>query len=109
MVHSSRFVDSGAPANDYSMLAFTANLKGYLPLGRIQPFALVGAGLSTIWVDTQFGNKSYLGGAFRLGGGVDAYFTETWGIELQTSYVITTGNARDADYLSANLSVIYRF
>jgi hypothetical protein len=102
-------VDGGAVAKGYDVLTFTVNFKGYLPLGRLQPFILVGGGANVLWVDTSFGNKSYLGGALRGGAGVDFYLTRNWGIEAQGSYVMTTEETRDADYLSANIGVFYRF
>lgn len=102
-------VEGDAVAHDYDLLTFTVNMKAYLPLGRLQPFLVVGGGANVIWVDTDFGNKIYLGGALRGGAGIDFYLTKRWGLEATASYVMTTEETRDADYLSASAGVFFRF
>jgi opacity protein-like surface antigen len=102
-------VDGGAFAKGYDNLTFTVNIKAYLPFGRIQPFLVIGGGMNILWANTDLGNKIYTGGALRGGGGVDFYLTRNWGIDLQGSYVLTTQDTRDTDYLSVNAGVFYRF
>jgi len=96
----------------------TANAKAHLPLGRIQPFGLVGLGgmwarLRTThpvgttctpyyWYWYCTGTYAELGnnGAFvmKFGGGVDLYLSEDIALTLDAAYVMPFGKLEDLTY-----------
>jgi len=97
-------------ALDTSLLTFTTNLKGYLATGRVQPFALVGIGV------TRVGVGSLSGAVFgaRFGGGIDYYVTENVSLGATASYLLTAGDVDPFlgggfDYVSLVMGAQYRF
>jgi opacity protein-like surface antigen len=107
--------------------ATTFNLRIY-PLtnmilnGRIQPYVLMGAGLSsfrslgdcTVFVPgtgcTAWGESRNYGFASRWGAGVDAYVTEKIAITVGASYLWSAGTpVEDLNYISVSWGVMYRF
>jgi len=58
---------------ELDVFTFTANVKGYLLTGRVQPFLLAGIGAS-VWDANVVSSAS--GFSARFGGGVDFYLTE---------------------------------
>jgi hypothetical protein len=67
--------------NDLAHL-LTINVRGQPLTGRIQPFAAVGVGF------TSLANRD-LYGIWRAGGGVDFYLNDSWKLTADTSYVTT--------------------
>ena len=98
---------------DLNLLTFTTNLKCYVATGQIQPFALVGIGVMNAELDIDGPgfdrtiSESDL--AARFGGGVDYWVTESISLGLTTSYILTTGDVEDLDYISLALGIQYRF
>ena len=93
---------------ELDVFTFTANVKGYLLTGRIQPFLLAGIGAS-VWDANAFSSAS--GFSARFGGGVDFYLSERFDFALQmsTSYVVTTGDIDGLDYVSLIFGAQYLF
>ena len=93
------------------ILTFTADLKGYLLTGRIQPYALVGLGFMR--VDSEetafFFAFDFTDFATRLGGGVDYYFTENIVFGLELGGVLPTGTLKDQDQFTFSAGLHYRF
>ncbi len=121
-----------------SVLTVTADLKGYLLTGMVQPFLIVGAGwMKTYGKDTrinpavEFGSdqgnptnpntripmadeidvddSGFVG---RFGGGLDIYVTRHVSIGAGASYVLPFGSwdtGFDYDYLSIDWGLQYRF
>jgi opacity protein-like surface antigen len=94
----------------------TTNFKGYLPYGRIQPYALAGFGImfATISANDVSGSglivtEKFRSFALRLGGGVDFYATENVVLNIGAEQVIPTGRGKDLDYISVGWGVQYRF
>ena len=86
----------------------TANLRFYYPLGphgRIQPFAVGGAG---VFVPNVNG-KNEVTGAYRAGIGVDFYITKNWSIGPAAEWVSTTSGDPAMRYVSCQFGVQYTF
>ncbi len=93
-------------------LSLTANAKGYLLTGRVQPFLLVGAGLMHFDVKDSLGfGQSAKGEDFaaRFGGGVDFYLNRNFVFAVDTSYVLPTGDVDGLDHVSFSFGIQYRF
>ena len=90
-------------------LTFTGNLKGYAMTGRVQPFAVVGVGVTRGEVEAFGGSVSETGFSSRFGGGVDLYISESVSVGATASYVLTTGDIDGFDYVSLVFGVQYRF
>jgi hypothetical protein len=91
--------------------ALTADVKGDLATGRIQPFLTTGVGFLNAKSDDPVTNfkKTDTGFAARFGGGVDFYLTEVVGLSLDTSYVVPTGEVKNLDHVSVGAGVFLRF
>jgi opacity protein-like surface antigen len=92
--------------------AISANAKGYLLTGRVQPYGLVGLGL--MHGDGSAGN--FAGAAhpsngfmMRFGGGLDVYITEHLAIGPEFAYLLPTGSANDLDLFTIALGHTFRF
>jgi opacity protein-like surface antigen len=97
-------------------LTVTTNFKGYLPLGRFQPFALAGAGImsSSLSVTESTGtgvieSAQFRAFVLRLGGGVDYYATKNIVLNIGADYVLPLGGDIDLDHISLGWGVQYRF
>ncbi len=72
----------------------TANLKVPLFTGRVQPFGVIGAGMMRgQFLDAVKENDRHtrVGGAFRVGVGVDAYLTENLYTSVDVVYLAPFG------------------
>ena len=98
----------------------TGNLKGYLLTermdallgGRIQPFLLAGVGLMHFDVKDKVDLGFSADGedvAARFGGGVDIYATQSIGIYLDVTYLLTTGDVEGLDHVGLSLGALFRF
>lgn len=103
----------------------TGNAKGYLLTGRFQPYAVGGIGFMyadlrsrnavtiecAIWY--CFNNRAVIRDdvvfAARLGAGVDFWITENWALNLESSYVLPTGDLADLRFVNLSWGVSYRF
>ena len=93
-------------------LSLTANAKGYLLTGRVQPFLLVGAGLMHFDLKDRLGFGPSTKGedfAARFGGGVDFYLNRNLVFAVDTSYVLPTGDLDGLDHVSFSFGIQYRF
>jgi len=99
---------------DIDTLVVTANLKPYFLTGRIQPFALIGAGIMLEEFGVEYDgfndDEHHKDFAMRFGGGADYYATENIVLSIKGSYVLGFGTVADRDYVSAGmLGLSYRF
>ncbi len=99
---------------DVRSLVFTSNLRAYLPLlgDRMQPFALVGAGVADMKTKRSVGpgrKNRETEFAVRVGGGVDFYITPNVVVTLDTDWVRPFGSLDDYDYVSGSVGAQYRF
>ena len=103
----------------------TANAKAYLPLGRVQPYAILGAG--AMWADLR---TSYPVGwvcgpwwcsiayarldnstafVLKYGVGTDIHIDDTWAITLDVTYVQPFASIEDLNYVSFAWGFRYRY
>jgi opacity protein-like surface antigen len=98
-------------------MVYTANVKGYVLTGPIQPFVLVGAGLMTTKTRVhslqapRFSETERDSGfVARFGGGVDFYMTKTLALTTGVDYVRPFGSGiKDLQYISYNVGLLARF
>lgn len=103
------FTDS-SKVGEYSYWLLSANAKLFILTGLIQPFALVGVGVTTQEVDFDGASKEKdTGVGFRFGGGADIYVTQNAAITADFTYVLTEGDVEDNDLMSLNVGVLWRF
>jgi opacity protein-like surface antigen len=110
---------AGALASEIDLHLVTLNAKwfplGELCDGRLQPYALAGVG-------TQIVNSEVRSSAFekpyetdagfvgRVGGGIDYYLTESFGVEVEASYMLPAGGwVRHARYTAVAFHFLHRF
>ena len=93
-------------------LSVMGNVKGYPLTGRVQPYGLAGMGF--LWL--QFEDTRGLGiehneveFAGRVGAGIDAYLTRNLLLNLETSYLLPTGDLDNARMIPISFGVQYRF
>ncbi len=81
--------------------------------GRIQPFAIAGLGIVSTVVDHRDRmddlRQSNADWGFRIGGGIDFYYTENIALTAEGAYVWTVGEVEDIDHVSISLGLLYRF
>lgn len=91
-------------------VALTGNVRAYLCKGPLQPFALFGVGM--LWQGVKNGGRSSTGFAGRVGGGIDAYLSESLALSISATYVPTPGDfggLRGADYVSLIVGAQFPF
>ncbi len=98
---------------DGQAVAFTGNAKLF-PLAevsdRVEPFLYAGIGVGWFEFDVgPFGTTDESDFIARFGGGIDLYVTENVAFQVSSSYVLTTGDLDDLDYVSLVAGVQYRF
>ena len=112
------------------LLNLTVNMKVPILTGRVQPFFLLGGGVSFVFRDNDFPKRAITpslnssdpyrfveyvdvqdtGAVFRIGGGIDTYVTENIYVALEGTWVATQGEAlNDLRYGAINMGVGYRF
>jgi opacity protein-like surface antigen len=82
---------------DLKALTGTANVKGILLPGRVQPYAQVGIGGTYVDAEARFlgttvAEDSSTEFTFRGGGGVDVYLTPRVSLYTEATYVLLTGD-----------------
>ena len=91
---------------ELDVFTFTFNAKGHVPLGRFQPYAMLGIG-GSVW-DSNVTNSDS-GFAARFGFGLDYYLTQNWALNTGWSYVTVTGDIDGLDYHNLMFGAQYRF
>ena len=94
---------------DLDAWSLTANAKAFLTTGQIQPYLLVGIGVSQAELEAFGVSVDATDFVARLGGGVDFYLTESWVLDLEVAYILPTGDIDGTDYISIGAGVQYRF
>ena len=88
----------------------SVNGKGYVLTGRIQPFALVGIGVSRGEFEGSPNDRDTDPAfAARFGGGVDFYFSNSIAFTVHTAYVLPTGDLDDNAAVSLGVGALLRF
>jgi len=98
-------VDVSAEAK-VKVMTFTVNAKGYpLPQGMFRPYGLLGLGYGRAkadysasasgWGDLDIGSDTFTGAIFRIGAGIDFFFSEKFALEAEVIYNRGTGDLSD--------------
>ena len=94
-------------------LRVTGNVKGYIPIGRLHPFLLAGAGFMHASGEDRVGlDVTTDGDAFaaRFGGGIDVYLNRNFVAVAEAGYVwIPTGKLDHLDHVLWSVGLTYRF
>lgn len=93
--------------NDVHGFAVTVNAKGVLPLGRFEPFAMIGIGFLDIDADRRRHRRDDF--AFRSAVGVDFYITPHWAAYAEAMYLLPTGEVSNYDLATFGAGILYRF
>lgn len=99
---------TGGRANGYSTWQLSAGGRLYFTDAMIQPFVLGHGGFMK--TRDHGGGRSCHGSGFvaRMGAGVDVFVTNGLAISLTGTYVLpATGGARDHEYVSVGLGIIW--
>lgn len=120
---------SGTDKVSLDTLTLTANLKAHWPLGRLDPYALIGAGIMYANLRTNFPVGTvcrpgyygwYCSGAYgsldnatasvtKFGLGTDIHINREWAISLDASYVVPYSKLSDLRYTAFAWGVRFAF
>ena len=105
-------------------------MRGYLPFERFQPYGLLGIGsmyaqlrtkdpVGTVctpgyywgwWCNGVYGRlEDGMDFVAKVGGGMDIYITEDWGITLDATYVLPFDRLQQLRYICFNWGVLFKF
>lgn len=105
--YSGDFACCGA---DVSATVVTANGKFFVMTERAQPYLLWGlGGAFGSFSIPGFGSAKDSGFAVKIGGGLDYYVSESWGLTGEVSYNIGTGDLEDFNYIAIGWGAFLRF
>ena len=93
--------------NDIHGFAVTLNAKGVLPLGRFEPFAMIGIGFLDIDADRRRDRRDDF--AFRSAVGLDFHITPHWVAYAEGMYLLPTGEVSNYDLATFGAGILYRF
>ncbi len=101
---------------DVSLWTIFGNLKGYLATGKVQPYGVIGCGLSFAKTDlkaSSYGaseSESYNDVSIKIGAGIDFYTTNNVAIFFEVAHVIGgTDDLEDMDFSPITLGVMCRY
>jgi len=86
-----------------------ANAKGYLFLGRVQPYVLIGAGVMSVELDGELPSSKDSAFSMNFAGGADIYLTEQVSFNAELRWVLPTGKLDGFDELSVLWGFQYHF
>ena len=102
-------VKSSSTSREFKPLVYTGNVKGYLPLGRFQPYGLIGIGGMTLFVDSTSPNVDRSDFVARFGAGLEFYVTENIAAVAGWSYILGTGSLDGSDFNTLSLGAQFKF
>ncbi len=111
-IPSFRWRYRGAEVGKISRVDIGGNLRLDLPVSeRIRPNVIVGGGYGILKFRPEGGQnvRSLRGGIWRGGGGIDFYFRENAALALESTFVVTTGEIRNTDYVTLGWSLLVFF
>lgn len=91
---------------DLTSTTVTGNLKWYLAQEQFQPYLLAGIGAQIADTNASSSETAF---AARVGGGLDYYLSENFGVLGEVAYTIPTGDLDGLDYVSVGWGLFYRF
>jgi len=102
-------VKSNNTSAEFKPLIYTTNLKGYLPLGRFQPYGLIGIGGMTLFVDSTGPNVDQSDFIAKFGAGLEFYITEKIAAVAGWNYILGTGRLDGRDFNTLSLGAQFKF
>jgi opacity protein-like surface antigen len=102
-------VKSSGTSAEFKPLVYTGNVKGYLPLGRFQPYGLIGIGGMTLFVDSTAPNIDRSDFVARFGAGLEFYITENIVAVAAWNYILGTGSLDGSDFNTLSLGAQFKF
>ena len=97
----------------FETLSGTANLKGYVLTGRVQPYGIVGVGGSWLHTIVKAGgvraSDSNAAFTFKGGAGIDFYVNDDWLIYTEAAYLGFAGQYHGNGMVPLTLGALYRF
>ncbi|MCR9093004.1 MAG: porin family protein [bacterium] len=107
------FDENGGTFVDGDTMTFAASVRAILPLGRFEPFAVVGIGaMYANLEDAQRLGVMFEDGTdflWKVGGGFDFHLTEQVGVRFSTDYMRPKGNIHALEHASVGGGLFYRF
>jgi opacity protein-like surface antigen len=101
---------AGEEQTDFRYLSGILNAKGYFPIGRFQPYGLIGGGYANAKIDPPNSTSDHRhAGEMRFGGGFDLYGNENVGVYTEAAYVLPFGDLSDFDHVAIGFGLILRF
>jgi opacity protein-like surface antigen len=90
----------------------TVNGLAYFPMGRFEPYALIGLG--GMWTSVRpvglTPPGSCCGGfVMKFGGGSDFYVTDDWALTVDVAYVLPVGSIENLRYVSLGWGARFHF
>lgn len=101
--------DDTTPSSEGDILTFAGSIKGYLSTRRLQPYVLVGLGVTRARIDEGPARYNRAGVSVLLGGGMDYYLLPGISLGIKVTYFEATGKIHDNDHIGIALGVQYRF
>ena len=111
----------GVDLGDFKPNTVTGNLKFFIPVWRIQPYIILGAGVALWDIEGSTHSQSSTGFAGRLGLGLDSYLTKHWVFNIEATGVLNTNDIDPSEisvdltdlshlyYFSISAGITYRF
>ena len=96
----------------WELWTVTSDLKLFALTGRLQPYALVGAGVMGQKLSDTLGagiSESQTAFVPRFGGGLDLYLTKNVLLEAEAAYLLSTGDLDGNDFITLRLGLGFRF
>ena len=95
----------GAPGK-LDPLVYTVNVRGYLPLGRFQPYAVFGIGGMTMDFSAVKNRSAFV---TKFGVGLDYYATEHVALVASWNYNLATGDLDGFSFNTLSFGAQYKF
>ena len=101
-----KFQGGDADTGDVDGFSVTINAKAFWPLGRLEPWGMLGLGFLDIDPDKKSRKDDF---SFRFATGFDLYLNPHWALYGEVAYMLPTGSVSDYPYGTFGGGILYRF